>query len=75
MKTSLTIIGTTTKKFNVLTAIHQIKLGYVNAPLVLENFPHGYEDDISIDDLMNCFKLLAQSKEKHRNNSTFYIKK
>lgn len=62
MTTSLTIIATTTKSYNVLAAIKQIKLGFVNAPLVLEFFPNGYENDLSMDNLMKCFKRLNDGK-------------
>lgn len=66
MKTSLTITATTTKSFNVLNAIKQIKLGYTNAPLVTEFFANGYDDDLSMENLNKCFKRLNDKKNESR---------
>ena len=66
MKSSLTIIATTTNSFNVLTAIKQIQLGFVNSPLVLEFFPNGYENDLSSENLTKCFKRLNDEKVRLR---------
>ena len=69
MKTSLTIIAYTTKSFNVLMAIKQIKLGLLNAPLVLEFFPNGYDDDLSIKSLDRCLKILNDKKNESRKSA------
>ncbi|MCA6445450.1 MAG: hypothetical protein IM600_18630 [Bacteroidetes bacterium] len=62
---NLTIAATTTNSYNELTAIKQILLGYINAPLVNYYFPNGWDNlgNLSIDMLNSCFKKLNDKRK------------
>lgn len=69
MKISLTMVAATTTKFNTLHAIKQILMGFENSVLVKENFPNGFDNDISENALNANFKRLNEEKKKWQNKN------